>query len=99
MAVHTNDFANAMKTAMDKATGSKKKDSKTQHYHGTDVGEHVDYAAVKKLMVAAVKKLPKEDIPDGYEDFTMTVVVHGNGEGSAWIMDVNPYKTWAWRKR
>lgn len=93
MPTHTNDFANAVKSELSKPKGKK---GKSQHYHGVDIGQHVDYAAIKKLLMDAVKKLPKGEIPEGVEDFTLSVVIHGDNTGAAWVMDVNPYKTWAW---
>lgn len=90
MPLHTDDFAN---TANAKKGGAKTK-NEDQFYHGVDIGKYVDFKAVSKLLKTAVKKVPNS--PKGAESWTLTVVVHGDGTGSAWAMDVNPYKTWAW---
>lgn len=66
-------------------------------YMGVDLGQHLDFGAIAKLVAAAIAKLPPGDRPDGDPEWSCTIVVHPQSEtGSAFILQPNPYKTWRW---
>lgn len=91
MPLHTNDFAN---TAQAGAPASR---SQGMEYHGVDIGAYIDYGAINDIIQAALAKMPAGALPANASGWTATVVIHpGDGEGAAWIMEHNPYKTWRW---
>jgi len=92
MPLHTNDFGN-LSTGM---LGGQQMEDGNMMYHGMDIGAYVDFAAINKIIQEALKKIPPGMMPPGGEEMSATVVVHGAGMGSAWIMSPNPYKTWRW---
>lgn len=89
MPLHTNDFANAAQAGGMAGQG--------MEYHGVDIGAFIDYDAINRIIQAAIAKMPRGAVPPGANGWTATVVLHpGEGEGAAWIMEKNPYKTWRW---
>lgn len=94
MPMHTNDFANTAQAPGGMATNSP---TQGMEYHGVDIGAFIDYGAINDIIQAAIAKMPKGAVPAGVTQWTATVVLHpGEGEGAAWIMERNPYKTWRW---
>lgn len=91
MPMHTNDFANTAQAGQ--STGR----SQGMEYRGVDIGAYIDYQAISQIVMAALEKMPAGALPTNAGAWTATVVLHpGEGEGAAWIMEHNPYKTWRW---
>lgn len=66
-------------------------------YMGVDLGQHLDFGAIAKLVQAALAKMPANDRPDGDPEWSCTIVVHPQSmTGSAFILQPNPYRTWRW---
>lgn len=93
MPLHTNDFANAPGAPGGEAPAK----SQGMEYHGVDIGAYIDYGAIYQIIQAAIAKMPAGALPANAGTWTATVVIHPQeGEGAAWIMEKNPYRTWRW---
>lgn len=77
--------------------GAKEIGPESAAYMGVDLGANLDFAAIAKLVQAALAKLPAGDRPSNDGEWSCTIVVHPQSStGSAFILQPNPYRTWRW---